>query len=252
MSHCIVCVKCVTDLHVGSGDVNFEIVDNEVERDPLTGYPMIHASGVKGALREYFEKRAHALVAPIFGSDTRGNTSPGRLKFLSAEMLAIPGRASKGGSPYYLLTTEAAKNRFLEMQAAFLEREVVSFQEQALPAGTDSVEIEGFSPLKTLVSPFGTLYVVEEEALRNISLPVLARNRLDEDGRSTQLWYEEIVPHESLFFFPVLAEHGAEELMKSFVEQLSGKIVQFGGNASIGYGLCKLSILEGDHGQKES
>jgi len=45
---------CLTNLHVGSGDINYNIVDNEVERDPVTGLPMIHASGVKGALREYF------------------------------------------------------------------------------------------------------------------------------------------------------------------------------------------------------
>ena len=44
----------MTNMHVGNGDVNYNIIDNEVEKDPVTGYPTINASGVKGALREFF------------------------------------------------------------------------------------------------------------------------------------------------------------------------------------------------------
>ena len=51
-------IKCITNLHMGSGDVNFNIVDNEVQRDPVTEYPSMYSSGIKGALREYFENSA--------------------------------------------------------------------------------------------------------------------------------------------------------------------------------------------------
>lgn len=45
-------LSCLTNLHVGSGEANFNIVDREVETDPVTGLPIIHASGLKGALRD--------------------------------------------------------------------------------------------------------------------------------------------------------------------------------------------------------
>ena len=48
-------IECLTNLHVGSGEINYNIVDNEVEKDAVTGLPVIHASGIKGALRDTFK-----------------------------------------------------------------------------------------------------------------------------------------------------------------------------------------------------
>ena len=64
-------VKCLTNLHMGSGDVNFNIVDNEVQRDPVTGYPTMHSSGMKGAFREYFRGASPEDVKGIFGADMK-------------------------------------------------------------------------------------------------------------------------------------------------------------------------------------
>ena len=62
-------VKCITNLHMGSGDVNFNFVDNEVERDPVSNAPSMYASGVKGALRSHFEAyMTEERVEDIFGS----------------------------------------------------------------------------------------------------------------------------------------------------------------------------------------
>ena len=61
-------IKCLTNLHVGSGDVNFNIIDEEIEKDPVTGYPTINASGVKGALRQFFEENALQYTGCWFGS----------------------------------------------------------------------------------------------------------------------------------------------------------------------------------------
>ena len=46
-------ISCLTNLHVGSGDIKFEIIDGQVEKDRITNNLVIFASGVKGALREY-------------------------------------------------------------------------------------------------------------------------------------------------------------------------------------------------------
>ena len=61
MAAILVWLECITNMHVGNGDVNYNIIDNEVERDPVNHYPTIHSSGVKGALREYFEKKVEKV-----------------------------------------------------------------------------------------------------------------------------------------------------------------------------------------------
>lgn len=46
-------LTCLTNLHMGSGEANYEVIDLEVERDPVLGEPTMNASGVKGALRDF-------------------------------------------------------------------------------------------------------------------------------------------------------------------------------------------------------
>ena len=60
-------MECLTNLHVGSGENNYNIVDKEVEKDPVLQVPTIHASGVKGALREHLEAQGCGKVDEIFG-----------------------------------------------------------------------------------------------------------------------------------------------------------------------------------------
>ena len=35
MAAIIVNLECMTNMHVGNGDVNYNIIDNEVEKDPV-------------------------------------------------------------------------------------------------------------------------------------------------------------------------------------------------------------------------
>ena len=99
-------IECITNLHVGSGDVNYNIIDNEVEKDPVTGYATINASGVKGALREYFNKVSEKDVLPLFGGNKGDRTIPGAIKFMQADILALPVRATMGKEAYYLVASE--------------------------------------------------------------------------------------------------------------------------------------------------
>ena len=47
-------ITAKTNMHVGSGDTNYGIIDKLVQRDVLSNLPMIHSSSLKGALREFF------------------------------------------------------------------------------------------------------------------------------------------------------------------------------------------------------
>lgn len=236
MSAIIVNLECITNMHVGNGDVNYSIIDNEVERDVVTGNPTINASGVKGALREYFMKKHVDInqINKIFGGE-----SAGRLRFLNADMVAIPARASAGSQAYYMISTKEAVNRYQEKCQAFLKKEM-----NVAAKKTEDIRVAEGIKLTDVVSIMGKdIHLLSDEDFRKISLPVLARNNL-ENGKSTNLWYEEIVPHKSLFSFAVLTEDADYDLLKFFVKTVDNQIVQFGGNASIGYGLCKVSVME--------
>ena len=241
-------LQCITNLHVGNGDVNYNIIDNEVERDPVTNLPTINSSGIKGALRQYFtNEEENYPVSEWFGNedkDKEGNALPkseGKLKFLPAEFIAQPLRASKGSRAFYMATTGSAISRYEKIKEIFLNLRPADkdFPEKNSSQidENDKVELEGIRVEKTAIIAGEKVYRLKDKDFKNISLPVMARNKL-ENGISKNLWYEEVVPHESIFVFPVVAHDCDVELLKDFKKAIEGKMIQFGGNASIGEGLC--------------
>src|SRR5574341_2073027 len=50
-------LRCLTGLHIGGTDEGFEIggMDNPVIKDPITGYPYIPGSSLKGKMRSLLE-----------------------------------------------------------------------------------------------------------------------------------------------------------------------------------------------------
>lgn len=241
-------LKCLTNLHAGSGEVNYNIIDNEVERDPVSNYPTIHASGVKGALRAFFEENGNKNVKKWFGANSKEEKQPGFLKVLNASMLAIPMRTTggSGSKPYQLVYTEEMGKQYEEIAEAFGIPVRLGKEENA------NVQVEGYQLKKMRKLQVGgqsyELYCMNEEDFKTRALPVIARNQLD-NGISKNLWYEEVVPHKSMFYFPVIANDREKGLLEEFKHAVEGKVIQFGGNASIGYGLCKVFVEEGKHEQ---
>lgn len=235
-------LKCITNLHVGNGEVNYTIIDNEVEKDPITGYPIINASGVKGALREYFSRNNELskFVNDIFGSDEQGSNTSGKLKFLEADMLTIPVRASSGKGAYYMVSTKEALNKYIECCKIFFNKDIKCYEETA----EEGITVEGIELHKKTTILNENIYLLDDKEFREISLPVIARNKLD-NGISINLWYEEIVPHKTVLYFPVLANNKDNELLKEFKRAVDKQVIQFGANASIGYGLCMVTVVEG-------
>lgn len=253
MSAILVRLTCITNLHVGNGEANLGLIDREVERDPVTGYPSINSSGIKGALRERFVSMGETdFVDEAFGADAKssGGTTPGRLKFISADFVARPARASRGARSYYLVTTRDALDRYEEMAETFLgdRRAADLTRDKTNPQATvEGIDLpkEGYA-----LGGFGVngnrptvAYVLDKKLFDTIMLPVYARNNLD-NGKSTNLWYEQVVPHESLFAFVVLAEEQDKPLLDKLKKSIDNQVLQFGANASIGYGLCRATVRE--------
>lgn len=249
-------IECITNLHVGSGDVNFNLIDNEVQKDTVLNCPVIHASGVKGALRSWYEQNKKLNVDFIFGSSHENSkdsgSQKGEYKFLEAMLLSRPVRVSKNSSGKYFYlnaTSIEVLNAYIDLNnALFPEEKLESFSalEHAL-SGVEVEEVEGHSvsladmKLKRRISEIlghDEWVVFNNKQFATIDLPVVARNYL-EKGISKNLWYEEFVPHHSKFYMAVVYPNECHEL-----EEINNQVIQFGGNASIGYGLCKIKKVK--------
>ena len=229
-------MNCVTNLHVGSGDVNYNIIDNEVEKDPVTGYATINASGVKGAFREYFSQISEKDVLSLFGGNEGDKTIPGAIKFMQADILAMPVRATQGKEAYYLVASEENIFNLKEKRQMLEGKELKLSRQKAF----EKIKAEGIE-LKEYVELNGKkIYIITNSDYKKIMLPVIARNKLD-NGISENLWYEEVVPHHSIFTFYVLAD--SEERLSCFSNYILNRVVQFGGGATIGYGFCKITAF---------
>lgn len=240
-------VTCLTNLHVGNGESNFDIIDNAVEKDSVTGLPTINSSGVKGALRQYFKEKniKEEDITNIFGSEqkkSQGTGSiPGKIKFYQADLFARPARASQGDRTNYMVTSNEAISIFNQKVEIFGGEKI-----NAERTVNNNIGVEDLTDLEVvrigLIDDECTL-IAKDCALRDLPLPVLARNQL-EDGISKNLWYEQVVPHKSIFTFVVSSDY--EQVLQCFSAILNEKTyIQFGGNASIGYGLCQVERIGG-------
>ncbi len=251
---------CLTNLHVGSGDVNYNVVDNEVERDPVTDLPMIHASGVKGALREHFAKKLSTeKIDEIFGAPPKNKDAikAGTYKFLDAKFLSRPMRVGNSAKMASISVVSIdALNDSLALLSAFgcngygidritVEEEMfgnaaflTNCQGDILVEGEPTGKLPGevVAQLLKLRNVVGDVFAVAKNFDR-YPLPVMARNCL-ENGQSKNLWYEEVVPGKSVFYQLILTPTEEMEL------PLEEEPIQFGGNGSIGCGFICIEKLE--------
>lgn len=227
-------MTCLTNLHVGNGDVNYSIIDNEVEKDPVLGEAVIPSSGVKGALRAHAREQGFAQLDNVFGSD---NDIPGIYKFLSAGLLARPVRITKGEGAYRLATNTDIIRSFNDLcEGLGLPKQI---DESKIAAVNEDIELEGNKLEKIVTTPFDKAEWAVLPELGEISLPVSARNCLDDKGISKNLWYEEYVPHHSVFYLIVISPN-EENLVDDL---LNNQVVQFGADASVGCGLVKIEKM---------
>ncbi|HFU3984339.1 TPA: type III-B CRISPR module RAMP protein Cmr4 [Streptococcus suis] len=279
MSHnfSIYLLRCLTNLHVGSGEGNLGIIDKEVERDPITHYPMIYSSGLKGAIRAIYPDD---FKEEIFGhSKGSKELKAGTIKFLDAHLLAIPMRASAGNQSSYLVTTKTMLANYLRFCS--IAGEVVDNLEQVrqdLESLTDTqsykfssereIGVEGIvvnnhlndkpnltdflsQLLQRELAGSQSLIILSENHFRQYQLPVRARNKIKKfKGDNNNLWYEEHVPYGSVFYtgFIYNGEQGskdAADYLELFEEGINNlPYIQIGANETIGFGMVKFTKKE--------
>jgi CRISPR-associated protein Cmr4 len=255
-------------MHVGSGKTNAGIVDNTIQRDVLTELPVINSSSLKGALREYannnhFPKEQITLA---FGrgnekkngkEDDKEANTPGKYTFFSAHLLSLPARSNK--LPFVNATTCSIIARLVN-QIELLQGKDETLEKlkklSEIPFGEDEKafcfeeSLDGiiveFYDVKTIKKDIslecldvlkdwiGANPVIVEEEIFNKDiagkLPIIARNYL-ENGQSANLWYEEILPRESILY-TFISKPETDDAKINF----DGIKLQIGANASVGYG----------------
>lgn len=249
-------INALSNLHVGSGEVNYGLVDNLIQRDPVTGLPTINSSSLKGALREHFENFSDKKVdvCRLFGSEPKAKSEdrkPGLLRFFDADLVAIPARTT-GGVPFVSVSSKENLNRIwrrlesLGVKAQFLDN--ISNLPKTQNNETQKVRIEDLRSecLYATVDKYKLIVgdrvaIVDDSDLialcDNEHLPVISRNCL-EDGISTNLFYEQVLPHYTHLCTVIM---GPEDDLDAFCQALEGQVVQIGGNATIGYGYCQFT-----------
>ena len=86
---------CESPLHVGTG-TDLGIVDNPIQRERHTSFPKIEGSGLKGAIREVFEKQVSINdIDCLFGSENNSDRA-GSVGFADARILLFPVKSAKG------------------------------------------------------------------------------------------------------------------------------------------------------------
>jgi len=89
-----------TSLHAGSG-TSLGVIDLPIQREKYTDYPVLQASGIKGAVRDWFESNKaneKGKVDLVFGPDTiggEGEAFSGAATFTDARLLLFPIRSLK-------------------------------------------------------------------------------------------------------------------------------------------------------------
>lgn len=220
------------------------------------------------------------MITYIFGLDKKdsdnnsdSNGEPGKperqiagaYRFLSADLLSIPLRGDS--RPYFnatcpwllqnldqqlMLFRKKLKTQWVKPLCATLgNHQAVHFGEEQERVDLDelnlipvSLPVNHSRAQKNLGEDIALLNKDQfSELVNDYRLPVIARNNL-EDGRSTNLWYEQVLPRETRFSFFVLYPKGEHNRFAEFKAAIEAFPVQIGANASVGYGFCEIKQIE--------
>lgn len=250
-------INALSNLHVGSGEINYGLVDNLIQRDPVTKLPTINSSSLKGALREHFTKveKNKIDVVSIFGSDPKETKDrrQGTVRFFDADLVSLPVRTTGAEFPFVHVSTTQQLDRLWHRceqlgipNAQFFNgiANLPNVQKENTPVRIEDIEgtVRSVKTGKSAEIVGERLAIVSESQMDQLCndehLPVISRNCLD-DGQSTNLFYEQVLPRYSRLVTIVMGE-GNDFI--HFCNTLNNQVVQIGAHATIGYGFCQFKL----------
>lgn len=114
-------IYCVSPIHMGAGTA-IGLIDNPIQRERHTDYPMMAGSGLKGAVRHWQwaqldraeRERKENLLNRLFGPESGdSNLYAGAISFGDAQLVAFPVRCTKRAYVYATSPTALARTKRL-------------------------------------------------------------------------------------------------------------------------------------------
>lgn len=260
-----------TPLHVGAGS-SVGAVDQPVQRERHTGFPIIPGSSIKGVMRAHFNIQGtdNETMDRLFGpARLQGDeAAQGHLSFGEAKLLLFPVRSAKGS--FAFVTSSLAVRRFLRDsgQSEELGEEItdgaclagstvkdgnsVVLEEYRFEAKGDFPQSLADKLCSLLDDPVlgsakGRLVMLSDGDFSHFArnaCEVKQHVRIDiATGTAVKggLFNEECVPSETLFHSTIteLKDSGDNPVASSLSEE---SVIQFGGDATTGLGFCSVKL----------
>ncbi len=279
MDSAIILMRAETHVHPGVGQ-STDMLDLPVARERTTHYPFIPGSGVKGAFRDWAEhvagmddserNRLFGIGSGEVEESKNSNDGAGALMFSDARLLLLPVRCTTDSFKW--VTCPHLLERFArdctragleekELAVSLKEGKYLGLNTQDTPLGLEERQFERAGDVpEAEASALGKLLkdVVSDKSLKQrlviladrdftwfarYALPVMARNVLDKNKKSENLWYEETLPPETIMY--MLVGERKEGSLQDFQHHLSDHpYVQMGGNETIGQGWFRMHDLK--------
>ncbi|MGR9012455.1 MAG: type III-B CRISPR module RAMP protein Cmr4 [Gammaproteobacteria bacterium] len=255
----LITLQAITFLHPGTGQTT-GVVDQPIQREVHTGYPMFAASGFKGSLRDKAERLWDKNeVETVFGSTVNGvEKGAGAFSITDARILAFPVRSLQ--QVFVWVTCPMVIQRLLR------DIELIGYQKPTL-ALDDALALMETQALAATGSPLKDMLILEDvnfnvtpnnktaDAVVELLTPLLdekagfdgkrlvvipdtdfqhlvrhatqvsARNKLnDESKTSDNLWYEETLPPETLMYALALCHDPRKKDSTETAQDIAGKL----------------------------
>jgi len=268
MRTAIIGLLAETSLHPGAESTT-DVIDLPVAREVVTQYPVVVGSSLKGALRD---RARHSLgesaVESIFGAQD----SAGQIMVSDARLLLLPVRSLS--APYRWVTCPYVLERFRrDMRLAggsadfhapepddetaiaasgsgrlFLEELCLNLEAGELEEVVRAVGFLIGHPLvrARLAAQVTIISNTNFQYFAKYGLQVNARNNLDTEKKTSKnLWYEESVPPDTLFYALLMTRPGMGDALGALLSIFRERpYLQLGGNETVGQGWCAVHCLE--------
>lgn len=257
-------------VHVGMGQ-SIGALDLPVARERVTQYPFVPGSGVKGAFKVWAKESAAGLsgdAGKLFGKEDdadpgdRGNA--GSLLCSDARLLLLPVRAmtmsyvwatcpsilrrlgrdlartGRSGPPVPTIDRQHFLGHATDNYLGLEEREFARQDDEKL-LGEIAGALKPAVPIAEMKTDLLEKLVVLHDDdfvwFARYGLPVMARNRLDEDKRVVRgnLWYEEALPPDTLLYV-TFGERQDSAVTSLTTAVKRSPYIQMGGNETVGQG----------------
>ena len=269
-------IQALSPIHAGTGQ-GVGVIDQPIAREKATDIPFLPGTTIKGVLRDACPKEPKELRKEIFGSETDAvELSMGAATFTDARLLLLPVRSLRGvfawvTSPLLLkrLIRDAGN---INKSTAFTlgEDDCLITNISALKLNDGKVILEDVDltskPSKEVDDWAGwladSLYgkgsdwhetmherlcIISDDNLSFLletATEITARIRLEENTKTVArgaLWYEEALPVETVLVSMVVTKN--KDKVFPTLENIIKSTLQFGGNATVGRGLCKANLI---------